>query len=284
MTIRNKNEHFPILRLQEFSNDAFARKDNLLFNELLGDKHIDKPHQHDFFIITLFDQAEGIHNIDFVDYKTDNHQIHLLFPGQVHKWDMYLATRGYQLMIRRDSFERFSSNFRFSIANYQCCPVIQLSPSFFKLIHYEFEAIKHELKCEDSIPELINSRVDIIASIISKAKAKTFNEDNIYKSEPRMVRFQQLIDENFKDEKFVSFYAEKLSISANYLNIICQKYLKVSATNLIQQRIILEAKRLLIATNLSVKQIAFELNFTDHAYFSNFFRKNTGETPKEFRG
>ncbi|WP_316817660.1 helix-turn-helix transcriptional regulator [Pedobacter nyackensis] len=283
MALYNKNEHFPVLGLQEFSKGAFAGKGDLLFNELHGERHIDKPHQHDFFIIVLFDQAKGIHNIDFINYNIGNHEVHLLFPGQVHKWNIGPGTTGYQLMISRDFFEIFSPSFRFSFASYQSHPVIQLSENSFKLLHYEFDAIKNELECEDSLQELISSRTAIIASIVSKEAEKIFSDVNIYKGEPRIARFEQLIDIYFKDQKLVSFYAEKLNISANYLNIICQKYLKVSATKLIQQRLVLEAKRLLKATMLSVKEIAFELNFVDHAYFSNFFKAHTGVTPTEFR-
>lgn len=283
MAIHHNNDHFPVLGLHEFRNGQFAGSDNLLFNELHGERHIDKPHQHDFFIILLFDQANGVHNIDFRDHSIGSQQVHLLFPGQVHKWNIGAETTGYQLMIGRDYFERLSPSLRFSIANYQNHPVIQLSVDSFKLLHYEFDAIKDELANDDSLPELIGSRIAVIASIVSKEADKVFKDGNLYQSEPRVIIFQQMIDVYFKEQKRVSFYAKKLHISANYLNILCKKYVKISATQLIQQRIILEAKRLLMATTLSVKEIAFELNFADQAYFSNFFKAQTGETPTEYR-
>lgn len=281
--LSKKNKHIPLLGLQEFRKDLTKDKDRLLFNELHGERHIDKPHQHDFFIIILFEQAKGIHNIDFVDYKIGNQQIHLLFPGQVHKWNIEPETTGYQLMIDRDFFERFSSSFRFSFAEYHNHPVIELSHESFKLLYYEFDAIKNELEREDSLHELISSRTSVIASIVSKEAAKIFSEQDFHQTEPRITKFQELIDLYFKQEKLVSFYASKLNISANYLNIICKKHLKISATQLIQQRIILEAKRHLKTTALSVKEIAFELGFADHAYFSNFFKNQTGVTPTDFR-
>lgn len=275
--------HFPILSLQEFSDEQLKVNDQILFNELHGERHIETPHQHDFFIIILFDEAKGIHTIDFTDYKIGNKQAHLLFPGQVHKWNISEGTTGYQLMIDRNSFEHFSPNFRFSFAEYQKHPVIELSDDFFNLIHYEFDAIKNELASENSLFDLMNSRAAVIASIISKEAAKVFMNHDISQIEPRITQFQQLIDIHFKEEKLVSFYAEKLHISANYLNIRCQKYLKISARQLIQQRTVLEAKRLLKSTPLSIKQIAAELGFVDHAYFSNFFKSQTGNTPTHFR-
>lgn len=281
--LTNKNKHIPLLGLEEFRKDRLHSKEPLLFNELHGERHILKPHQHDFFIIILFDQAKGNHTIDFKEYKISNQQIHLLFPGQVHTWNIEPETTGYQLMIDRHFFERFSASFRFSFVEYHNHPVIELEPDSFKLLHYEFDAIKNELAAEDSLSELISSRTAVIASIISKSAAKIFTDLNNYEAEPRIVKFQQLIDISFKEEKLVSFYAAKLHISANYLNILCKKYLKISATQLIQQRTVLEAKRLLKTTTVSVKEIAFELGFIDHAYFSNFFKTQTGTTPTDFR-
>lgn len=278
-----KDQNIPLIGLQEFKKDQSRYNDQLLFNELHGERHIHKPHQHDFFIIVLFDQAKGVHNIDFIDYKIGNHQIHLLFPGQVHKWNIKPETAGYQLMIGRDFFESFSSSFRFSFAQYHNHPVIELSQESYNLLHYEFDAIKNELENEDCLQELISSRTAVIASIISKEAAKVFTDHDIYQTEPRIAKFQELIDNYFKEEKLVSFYAAKLHISANYLNILCKKHLKISATQLIQQRIVLESKRHLKATTLSIKEIAFELGFVDHAYFSNFFKTQTGITPTLFR-
>jgi AraC family transcriptional activator of pobA len=284
MVRTEKNKHFPILGLQEFSKNRLKVRNQVLFNELHGERHIEKPHQHDFFIIILFDQAKGIHNIDFIDYTIGNKQVHLLFPGQVHTWNIEPNTTGYQLMIDRDFFERFYPRFRFSFAAYQKHPIIELSPESFQLIHYEFDAIKNELESENPLHELMSSRAAVIASIVSKEAFKVFENPEIYQVEPRIVTFQQLINTHFKEEKRVSFYAEKLHISANYLNIRCKKHLKISATQLIQQRTILEAKRLLKSTALSVKEIAYELGFMDHAYFSNFFKVQAGTTPTDFRG
>ncbi|MEO7282147.1 helix-turn-helix domain-containing protein [Gelidibacter sp.] len=278
-----KNKHFPILGFQEFIADQLTIKDQLLFNELHGERHIDTPHQHDFFIMILFNSAKGIHNIDFVDYNIQNSQIHLLFPGQVHKWNIQPDTTGYQLMIDRDFFERFSSNFRFSLITYRNHPVFQLDENAFNLIYHEFLAIKNELESKDSLNELIVSRIAVIASIISKVADNIFTNQEIYKTEPRIERFQQMIDKSFKEKKLVSLYASDLNISANYLNILCKKHLNISATQLIQQRIVLEARRLLKSTGLSIKEVAFELGYIDHAYFSNFFKTQTGISPTDFR-
>ena len=273
----------PIISIQSFRKGQLAGRDELLFNELHGERHIDKPHKHDFFVIILFDKASGTHNIDSKDYPIDDKEIHILFPGQMHKWQINDGTIGYQLMTERSFFEQFAPYFRFSFTNYQNHPVIKLSDEAFSKLMYEFNAIKEELKSENSLVHLINARAAVIAAIVSKEAEQVFTEFKVYQSNPRLAKFNMLIDEFYKEEKSVVFYAEKLHISANYLNILCKKHLKVSATQLIQQRIIIEAKRLLKSGDLSIKEIAFDLGFTDHAYFSNFFKAQTNITPSEFR-
>lgn len=277
------HKYVPVLGIREFRKGQLAGRDELLYNELQGEKHIDKPHKHDFFIIILFDRARGIHTIDFHDYLIENRQLHVLFPGQVHRWDIEPETVGYQLMIDRVLLERFATYFRFSFTNYMNHPVMPLTDSSFNLLKYEFDAIRDELNTGNSLKEIITARAAVIAAIVSKEAENHFPDFKVYQSNPRLSKFSLLIERHFKEEKLVTFYASKLNISANYLNILCRKHLGVSATQLIQQRVLLEAKRLLRSTQLSIKEIAFELGFVDHAYFSNFFKSQTALTPTAFR-
>ncbi|TDS64251.1 helix-turn-helix domain-containing protein [Myroides indicus] len=284
MQKNTSQDSIPVVSIQGYRQEQSAGREELLFNELHGKRHIDKPHKHDFFIIILFDRASGTHSIDSKDYTIGNREIHVLFPGQIHKWDINDGTIAYQLMIERAFFEQFAPFFRFSFTNYQNHPVIKLTNNAFAMLMYEFDAIKEELNNDDSLVHLINARAAVIAAIVSKQAEHTFTEFKVYQSNPRLAKFNMLIDEFYKEQKSVAFYAEQLHISANYLNILCKKNLKVSASGLIQQRVCTEAKRLLqIERLLSIKEIAFELGYADHAYFSNFFKTQTGVTPTEFR-
>lgn len=278
-----KEQPIAVMGIQGFREGQLAGRDEILFNELHGARVIEEAHAHDFFTINLFDRAQGVHHIDSIAYPIGNHQVHVLFPGQLHKWDIKASTIAYQLMIERRFFEQFAPYFRFSFTNYQNHPVIQLSDHAFGLLHYEFDAIKSELERENSLVHLISARAAVIAAVVSREAENAFTAFKVYQSNTRLATFNTYIDEFFKSQKSVSFYAEKLHISANYLNILCKKHLKISATQLIQQRVLTEAKRLLQSTSLSVKEIAFELGFADHAYFSNFFKSQTGVSPSEFR-
>lgn len=273
----------PVIDMQGFRHSQTAGADQLIFNEIRGGNHIATAHRHDFFMIILFVKGSGVHIIDSVQYNITDRQVHVLFPGQVHRWNIEPGTEGYQLMVARPLLEQFAPYFRFSFTNYQNHPVIVLSEYSFQGLFYGFRAIKAELNNQSPLLQLITAYAGVIAAIVSKEAEHSFQEFKVYQSHPILAGFNMLIDEFFREKKTVAFYAGKLHLTANYLNILCKKHLKVSATQLINQRIVLEAKRLLQCTSLSVKEIAAELGYNDHAHFSNFFKARTAVPPSEFR-
>jgi AraC-like DNA-binding protein len=95
--------------------------------------------------------------------------------------------------------------------------------------------------------------------------------------------FQKLIEKNYMDLRLPKQYAELLYITPNHLNALCNDVLGVPAGEVIRNRIILEAKRLLINNDMTVLEIANHLNFADNSYFTKFFKKLEGVTPEEFR-
>lgn len=275
-------DYFPILGIHEFAEKQ-SQGCNLLFNELYGERRIDEPHKHDFFIINLFEKGKGSHTIDFVEYQVENHQIHLVFPDQVHQWVIEKETVGYQLMISREWYESFLPALRFSASYYFQHPAFTVSEEIYRLILHEFKTIQKELNEENTFWEVIQKRSELIGLLVSKSVEGAFKDFEVYNSNPIISKFLNLIDIHFKTERSVSFYAEKLNISANYLNIVCKKNLNTSASSLIQDRILLEAKRLLKVSEMSVKDIVYDLGFYDHASFSKFFKVQTGMTPSQFK-
>jgi AraC-like DNA-binding protein len=95
--------------------------------------------------------------------------------------------------------------------------------------------------------------------------------------------FRKLIDQNFNTLRLPKDYAALLYITPNHLNALCNDMLGIPAGEVIRNRVILEAKRLLVNLDLTVTAIADKLNFADNSYFTRFFKKYTGQTPEEFR-
>lgn len=274
-------EYFPIMGIRDFHKNGSER--DILFNNLQGERLIDHPHKHDFFVINIFKSGKGNHSIDFVEYGVENLQIHMVLPEQVHQWNIAKETVGYQLMISKNWFENLVPYLRFSPAFYQTHPVINLSKKDFKPLLYEFKAIQKQLKSNEVFWEIVQKRCEVISLLVSKSAENNFHHEQVYGSHPVVSRFINLINFYFKEQRQVSFYAEKLNISANYLNVLCKKNIKESASSLIQHRILLEAKRLLKVSEMSVKDIVFELGFYDQASFSKFFKSHTGMTPSQFK-
>lgn len=276
------NDHFPILDLQKFQDRTIPDCD-LLFHELTGPREINEPHKHDFFILLLFQESVGTHTIDFDRFVLGANQLHLVFPGQVHQWQMADPTYALQLMISRRWFESLLPALRFPISYYLKHLVINLSDAGFQSLLAEFKAISENLKEKEILWELVYARLKVIVLLISKIVQDNFDDYEQYQDNPIMAKFVQLIDEWYKSEKSVAFYAEKLNISANYLNVLSNRVLQKSASFLIQERVLLEAKRLLKISDKTIKAIVFDLGFYDNASFSKFFKSHTNMTPSQFK-
>lgn len=96
-------------------------------------------------------------------------------------------------------------------------------------------------------------------------------------------KFRTLLENHYKEHWKISDYAKRLNISISTLNRVCHEAFDASAKSIIQERLIIEAKRKLIYTVETLEKIAYELGFKDPAYFSRFFKQNEGMSPKAFR-
>jgi AraC family transcriptional regulator, transcriptional activator of pobA len=95
--------------------------------------------------------------------------------------------------------------------------------------------------------------------------------------------FRKLVNNRFSSFRSAKDYAHALNITPNYLNALCQEFFLKSVSEIIVERIILEAKRMLMHSSLSVSEIAYKLGFKDNSYFGRFFKKEVGMTPVNFR-
>lgn len=252
-------------------------------------KHQDMvfPHKHNFFHFVLFTKGSGEHIIDFNHYKIAPYQVYFMVPGQVHTWNFVGDEAGYvvnfsidyfqSFLLRADYLERFSflqgkiEHLIFVLAEqyrYQATAILD-----------QILSAKAERLSEDYIRTLLLQFILYISIATEKEHLERGNPYNhkIFNS------FQQLVEQQFKSTKLPSIYADQLFITPNHLNAICKSYIGQSAGEIIRNRIVLEAKRLLVNRNLNITEIADELQFKDNSYFTKFFKKSAGLTPEEFR-
>lgn len=122
--------------------------------------------------------------------------------------------------------------------------------------------------------------IEVVRLGVSRARSGSVT---LTRTDARVEQLRQLIDEHFRKERLISFYAEKLAMTADRLNDHVKRATGVTAGHLIRQRVLTEAKRQLVFTNQPIHEIAYDLAFSDPSHFTRFFRKQTGATPQAFR-
>jgi AraC family transcriptional activator of pobA len=122
--------------------------------------------------------------------------------------------------------------------------------------------------------------IEVVRLSVSRARTGAVT---LAPADPRIEQLRRLIDEHFRRERLISFYAEKLAMTADRLNDHVKRATGVTAGHLIRQRVLTEAKRQLVFTNQPIHEIAYDLAFSDPSHFTRFFRKQTGTTPQAFR-
>jgi len=151
--------------------------------------------------------------------------------------------------------------------------------SMLELIQYEYNQPQVEGRSQ-----ALSSLLQLLAIWLERNAAQRYlSGSSKDKKSDYLSRFSALINRDFAQQRKVQSYAQELGITAPYLNSLCQQLVGNSALHLIHQRLLLEAKRHLIYTVLSVSEIAYALGFNDPAYFTRFFKRLCEQTPKQFR-
>jgi AraC family transcriptional regulator, transcriptional activator of pobA len=247
------------------------------------------PHRHSFYHLVLFTEGLGRHTIDFHHFQASPYQIYFMIPGQVHTWDFNGKMEGYVVNFSDSFFQSFLlqpeylDSFSF-LDQDSSNNVLMLSEGIRERICGLFEELlgqnaRATAWRDDMVRVLLLQIFLIIEQSDSVDKKK-----NAGKGKNATVRnFIRLIDKHYDRVRLPGQYAEMLNVTPNHLNALCKEHLGMQAGELIRNRIILEAKRLLINLDLTVSEISYKLNFNDNSYFTKFFRKETGVTPEDFR-
>lgn len=122
--------------------------------------------------------------------------------------------------------------------------------------------------------------IEVVRLAVSRARSGAVT---LASADPRVEELRKLVEEHFRKERLISFYARKLAMTPDRLNDHVKRSTGVTAGHLIRQRVLTEAKRQLVFTNQPIHEIAYDLTFSDPSHFTRFFRKQTGTTPQAFR-
>lgn len=247
------------------------------------------PHRHSFYHLVLFTAGSGRHTIDFHHFQAAPYQIYFMIPGQVHSWDFEGEMEGYvvnfsdsffkSFLLQPDYLDSFSFFDQDTSNN-----VLNLSENVREHICGLFEELllqnDRATAWRDDIARVLLLRIFLTIEQSDSVDRRKSSE----KGKNATVRnFIRLIDKHYDRLRLPGQYADMLNVTPNHLNALCKEHLGRQAGELIRNRIVLEAKRLLINLDLTVSEIAYKLNFNDNSYFTKFFRKETGLTPEDFR-
>lgn len=245
------------------------------------------PHRHSFYHLVYFSKGSGHHSIDFVNFPVQKGQVYFMVPGQVHAWHFKNRPEGFIINFSENYIRSFVSNHRyldqFSFFSGNAAEqVIQLPPAIQKEAAIILEKIVAESAAADEHKDDMIRAAMLQFFILVSRQAGTTQSNNSYNSLV-LKNFKKLVDQHYKEKKLTKEYAALLYVTPNHLNALSKDITGQPAGTLIRDRIILEAKRLLINADLNITEIASELNFEDNSYFSRFFKKYTGNTPEIFR-
>ncbi len=240
-------------------------------------------HTHSYFEMIIFTSCKSqdlYHSIDFVTYPIVKNRLYFIAEHQVHAW----------LLSSYD--KEFEGYF------------ITFDPAFIKgekMLLKLFDILTH-----DPFVDLSTTQMQIPLTLIEMLQVKTINKNylqslleallynvtdkrvksnlTLNSAQQRFIMLRKLIEKHYKREKHVAFYAKKMGISPKRLNESIQGSTSQSVTQLIHQRLMLEAKRELSKETKTVQEIASELGFHDPSYFSRFFKRLEGIPPLSFMG
>jgi len=242
-----------------------------------------KPHKHDgYFEVIYLSQGAGFHWIDTQKFQINPPVVYVL-SGQVHYWEMTAIPRGFVLLFREEFFDFLKQGSLLNlIRNLEGTVEINLSDP--GNLDFVFGEMVNEYKAPSANSvELIQGYLQVV--LVKLLRNKQHDESpTVLDGAPVYRRFRQLIQNTHPISNLkVNEVASELNVSPQNLNAILKKASGKSASELIAEQVLLEAKRHLIHTDMTVSEIAFALNFTDPSHFVKHFKKATNETPQSFR-
>jgi AraC family transcriptional regulator, transcriptional activator of pobA len=243
-----------------------------------------EPHRRNFYSFFLVKQGYIKHSIDFTSYTCSKGQVFFMAPQQVYLVDTAEDFGGISVSCQPEILDRDELNL----------PVLRnifnnnrISPDKDDLAEIQILAERMVNTFNDDLPfsnELMSAHLRAFLIYLSRSWAR---ENPVIQERPEQVaiveKFRELINQHWKEAFQLPDYATRLHVSAGHLNALVKANTGKSATDLIHEKKLIEIKRLLIHTDLTVKEISFQTGFEDPAYFSRFFKKWNNTTPLEFR-
>lgn len=264
-------ERFKIRRVEDIIGDA----------DLVHDLH-----RHDFFFILALQKGRGRHEIDFVEYDVLDNSVFFIRPGQVHQLELKVGSTGMLVEFNNEFYnpkDKLSNQRLRKASNKNYC---ELELNRFNRLQAILNSMFEEHNArEEGYQDVIKASLEIffIEFVRQSPNPKGVAAVTNSYTQERFEEFLELLDKHIATHKQVSQYTDLMNLSPYQLNEITKSSIGKTASELINDHIILEAKRYLLATPNQIKDIADLLGYEDVSYFIRYFKKHTGLSPESFR-
>lgn len=246
----------------------------------------DEPHVHDFEELIVGVKGILEHFVDFKSGTAEAPLVSFIAKGKVHRVITRLQDGSFDMWVLRFKSE-FIADTIFQLYNsfHNTADLVLKAGPCFDRLNSICVMIDQEMKQPAPDLSIVRHLLSALFIMIDSERRKHSSDENsgnLVQNET-FINFLKILEDNFRRPLGVEFYAEKLFMSSRNLNMICQKIMNQSVSEIIEIRKLTEAKNLLAGTNKSISEIGFELGYNDKSYFSNVFKKKSGQTPSEFR-
>lgn len=246
----------------------------------------DEPHQHDYEELIVGMAGELEHFIDFKTTRIEAPFVSFVTKGKVHRIIPKLKNGQCDMWVLRFQSE-FIPETTFQLYSYyhdQATLKLQGGDCFSHLAAL-CETIDAAMQQESPDLGVVRHLLNGLFVMIESERGKMGPSDNGSEKTQNstLQNFLEILEENYHRPVGVDFYAEKLFMSARNLNLICKNILQKTVSEIIETRKLIEAKNQLLQTDKNISEIGFDLGYNEKSYFSNVFKKRTGQTPSEFR-
>ena len=246
---------------------------------------IEYAHRDNYYIFALIVGGKCRVCIDFAEHALSEGEVVITQPGQVHHLADTGDAKAFLLFIDsvyispsdKQIIEEYALSTKpFKIKMEQAAELKTIFPMIQKRIS-EGRENSHSIKISEHLVRAV------IGIIIEQMQGFLHQTSKNKRRTEIVLAFKELLLKEEHIERKPSSYAKKLHLSPVYLNEVVKEITGISVSRYLQNEIVLRAKRMLVHTSMNIMEIAFYLGFDDYAYFTRFFKKNTGINPSEYR-
>ncbi|MDX9875279.1 MAG: helix-turn-helix domain-containing protein [Spongiibacteraceae bacterium] len=282
----SRNSRVPVFSLYG-ETDAWPTPDYLHWEAIrdrsLRHSWVIKPHRHgDLTQLLYLQDGEAEVFIEGLTRKVRGHTLTVVPALSVHGFNFPEGTRGHVLSLALPLTEQLQQQLSTNaLQEFLCLPVTGTDVTE---VDHLFAEIAREYRNLDSGRDVaLHALTTLLTLWISRRAAREQAVPASEAGRSQLLAFQQLIEKHFREQRSLEWYAAALQISSGHLNALCRRLTGHSALQLIHQRLVLEAKRNLVYTALTIQEISDLLGFSEPAYFSRFFKREVGQSPSRFR-